>query len=103
MGPSRAEVYINARLQSEPDATSSEFAFSESTRTVLLGPGRVQVISDAETLTSFTREAGGGILARQRVMRYLTPNPNSAEGVLWQEAQGRAVALLDYELRLAPL
>ena len=33
----------------------------------------------------------------------MTPNPNSAEGVLWGEAQGRAVALLDYELVLEPV
>ena len=40
------------------------------------------------------------IKARQRVLRYLTPNPNSAEGVLWGEAQGRTVATLEYELDL---
>ena len=39
-------------------------------------------------------------IARQRVLRFLTPNPNSNEGVLWQEAKGAAVAVLDYELNL---
>jgi hypothetical protein len=42
-------------------------------------------------------------MARQRVLRFLTPNPNSAEGVMWSEAGGRAVASLEYELRLERL
>ena len=103
IGPSRAEVYINSRLQSAPDAASDTFAFSETTRTVLLGASRSVSVSDAETLNLFTRAAGGDGLARQRVMRFLTPNPNGPEGVLWQEASGRAVALLDYELKLSRL
>ena len=60
-------------------------------------------MSDAETLNLFTRAADGTVQCQQRVMRFLTPNPNAAEGVLWQEAKGQAVALLDYELRLTPL
>ena len=103
LGPSRAEIYINSRLQSEPSGAADAFAFTESTRTVVLGANRAVALSDAETLNVFTREAGGAVLARQRIMRYLSPNPNSAEGLLWQEAQGRAVALLDYELRLTPI
>ena len=67
---------------------------------MLLAQQRSVSVSDAETLCSFRRTSPSAILGRQRVLRYLTPNPNSAEGVLWQEAQGRAVAVLDYELQL---
>ena len=98
-GESRAEVFIQRRRQSDR-ANADRFAFAESTRTVLLAQGRSVTISDAETLNVFHRRADG-IDCRQRVLRFLTPNPNSAEGVLWQEARGRAVALLDYELRLS--
>ena len=49
---------------------------------------------------SWLRGGDDVIMARQRVLRFLTPNPNSAEGVLWSEASGRAVASLEYELRL---
>ena len=51
----------------------------------------------------FGSQAAEVVRARQRVLRFLTPNPNSAEGVLWGEAGGRAVALLDYDLRLMRL
>ena len=109
-GASRAEVYLNWRRQSQPRADASAFAFAEATRTVFLSQRReLSTVSDAETLCSFQRTseaAGGGgneVLARQRVLRFLTPNPNSIEGELWSQAQGRAVALLDYELRLERL
>jgi hypothetical protein len=31
---------------------------------------------------------------------YLTPNPNSREGVLWQQVSGKAVAFYDYEFEM---
>ena len=97
-------MYINWRRQSAPRAEAAAFAFSEATRTVFLAQRREQSsITDAETICSFARGGGGGgdvIIARQRVLRFLTPNPNSAEGVMWSEAGGRAVASLEYELRL---
>jgi len=107
-GPSRAEVYINWRRQSAPRPEAAAFAFSEATRTVYLAAQREKSsITDAETICSFTRGGGGGggevVMARQRVLRFLTANPNSAEGVMWSEAGGRAVASLEYELRLERL
>ena len=99
-------MYINWRRQSAPRAEAAAFAFSEATRTVFLAQRReLSSVTDAETICSFVRGGGGdggddGIMARQRVLRFLTPNPNSAEGVLWSEASGRAVASLEYELRL---
>ena len=99
-------MYINWRRQSAPRAEAAAFAFSEATRTVFLAQRReLSSVTDAETICSFVRGGGGGddddvIIARQRVLRFLTPNPNSAEGVLWSEASGRAVASLEYELRL---
>lgn len=106
-GASRAEIYLNWRRQSQPLAEESTFAFAEATRTVYLAQRReLSTVSDAETLCSFERfggNGGGGVRARQRVLRFLTPNPNSIEGELWSQAQGRAVALLDYELNLERL
>lgn len=91
IGPARAEVYVNARLASSPKATDI-FAFSEATRTIRLGE-RSASASDAETLNLFRRsETSQGeelILCRQRILRFLTPNPNSAEGVLWQEGSAK--------------
>ena len=40
------------------------------------------------------------IHAISRIAVYLTPNPNSREGVLWQQVGGRAVAFYDYELEM---
>lgn len=104
-GASRAEIYLNWRRQSQPRAEASAFAFAEATRTVYLAQRReLSTVSDAETLCTFERaQDGGTVLARQRVLRFLTPNPNSIEGELWSQAQGRAVALLDYELHLERL
>ena len=99
-GPSRAEVFIQRRRVSST-ADTRRFAFAEATRSVLLAQGRSVTISDAETLNVFDYIDDDHVVARQRVLRFLTPNPNSQEGVLWQEARGRAVALLDYELLLS--
>ena len=104
-------MYINWRRQSAPRTEAAAFAFSEATRTVFLAQRREQSsITDAETICSFARGSGDGgggggdvIMARQRVLRFLTPNPNSAEGVMWSEAGGRAVASLEYDLRLERL
>lgn len=101
-GPSRSEIYINWRRQSKP-SSSGAFVFSEATRTVYLAPAQqreLSTISDAETLCRFERLDADTIAGRQRVLRYLTPNPNSAEGVLWGETNGRAVATLEYEFLL---
>ena len=89
-GPSRSE-HINWRRQSKP-SSSGAFVFSEATRTVYLAPAQqreLSTISDAETLCRFERLDADTIAGRQRVLRYLTPNPNSAEGVLWGETNGR--------------
>jgi len=101
-GPSRADIYIQWRRQSDAlRDDASVFAFAESTRSVLISSQRsASSVSDAETICSFDRRSPTEIVARQRVLRYLTPNPNSAEGLLWSEAQGKAVAFLDYELLL---
>ena len=107
IGPSRAEVYINARLESSPRRDLDIFAFSEATRTIRLGE-RFASAADAETLNVFRRttalsgleEKKERIECRQRVLRFLTPNPNSEEGILWQDAKGRATAILDYDLEL---
>ena len=99
-GPSRAEIYVNWRRQASPRADAQTFAFAEATRTVVLAQQRSVTVTDAETLCRFEQRSPSAVVATQRVLRYLTPNPNNAEGILWQEAQNRAVAVLDYELLL---
>ena len=79
-GPSRSEIYINWRRQSKP-SSSGAFVFSEATRTVYLAPAQqreLSTISDAETLCRFERLDADTIAGRQRVLRYLTPNPTAA-------------------------
>ena len=88
-GASRAEIYINWRRETPPSGDET-FAFVEATRSVLLTQQpRTVTLSDSETFCRFRRTSPTTIAARQRVLRYLTPNPNSNEGLLWQEAQGR--------------
>jgi len=107
LGKRRAEIYITARRTDSAAAGkgSPEEAFcaSERTRLVYLSPGNV-LVSDTETTTEFRLvEKGDGnggdrVKATQRVAVYLTPNPNSREGVMWEAVRGRAVAFFDYEL-----
>lgn len=81
IGPRRAEVYLTARKE-ESDGGST-FAASERTRQVTIGAGAV-VVSDTETITEYhVQNPGDKIQAVQRIAVFLTPNPNSREGVLW--------------------
>ena len=96
IGPRRAEVYLTARKE-ESDGGST-FAASERTRQVTIGAGAV-VVSDTETITEYhVQNPGDKIQAVQRIAVFLTPNPNSREGVLWQQVGGKAVAYYDYEI-----
>lgn len=97
IGPRRAEVYITARKK-EKEGTSI-FAASERKRQVTLGAGAV-VVSDTETITEYEILDDSNIRAVQRIAVYLTPNPNSREGVLWQQVGGKAIAFFDYDLEL---
>lgn len=113
LGPQRSEVYLSTRQTEEvrPESTGDgdmmsspmSFAFAERSRTVTVGPGNV-VADDQEVVTEYTlvdAESGGDtVRAISRVAVFLTPNPNSREGVLWQQIGGRAVAMYDYELIL---
>lgn len=94
LGQRRGEVYLTAR-QSEifPDGTA--FCASERSRSVTLAPGAV-ITSDQETITEFRRIDKNTVEALSRIAVYLTPNPNSREGVLWQQVGGKAVAFFDY-------
>jgi hypothetical protein len=58
-------------------------------------------IQDTETISEYQFVDGTNgtqIKAICRIAVYLTPNPNSREGILWQEVNGRAVGFYDYEL-----
>jgi hypothetical protein len=68
-------------------------------------PGNV-VVSDTETITEFRLVKGSNgnrVKAVSRIAVYLTPNPNSREGILWQDVNGKAVAFYDYEIDMRRL
>eukprot|EP00521_Asterionellopsis_glacialis_P015927 CAMPEP_0195305300 /NCGR_PEP_ID=MMETSP0707-20130614/36035_1 /TAXON_ID=33640 /ORGANISM="Asterionellopsis glacialis, Strain CCMP134" /LENGTH=144 /DNA_ID=CAMNT_0040369377 /DNA_START=110 /DNA_END=544 /DNA_ORIENTATION=- len=98
LGQRRGEIYVTAR-QSE-NYSNTQFCAAERTRQVTLAPGNV-IVSDSETITEFTLmddDTKNHIKGVSRIAVYLTPNPNSREGVLWQQVSGKAVAFFDYEL-----
>jgi len=98
VGPIKAEVYLTARKTEEMTANDKRvFAAAERSRTVTVGTGSVTA-DDCEIITEFRPIDNDTIRAVSRVAVYLTPNPNSMEGVLWQQVSGRAVAFYDYEL-----
>jgi hypothetical protein len=103
VGPVKAEVYLTARKTEELLATTTNedderiFASDERSRTVTLGTGSVTA-DDCEIITEFRRIDNDTIQAVSRFAVYLTPNPNSMEGVLWQQVNGKAVAFYDYEM-----
>lgn len=97
VGPIRAQVYLTARTTEETAASSSVFCASERSRTVTVGTGSVTA-DDSEIITEYTTIDADTIRAISRYAVYLTPNPNSMEGVLWQQVNGKAVAFYDYEL-----
>lgn len=101
LGPRRAEVFLTAR-QSESignDDGPCTFAAAERSRTVTLAPGAV-VVSDTETVTEFHKVSDDFVTAVSRIAVYLSPNPNSREGVQWQQVGGKAVAFFDYQLSM---
>lgn len=96
--PKRTEVFINNRDASlSPDAKT--FVCSELFRAVTLGPGQ-SAIADSENVALYRQETPDSIVGRQRALVYLVPSPNSREGDLYMQVNGRAVAVYDYELRL---
>ncbi|KAL7574361.1 hypothetical protein ACA910_008462 [Epithemia clementina (nom. ined.)] len=116
LGPRRGEVYITAHQVESPSSTTSAdekatstntrreqswFACAERSRLVTLAPGTV-VVSDTESITEFQPHPKNPNLVKayNRIAVYLTPNPNSREGVMWQQVQGKAVAFFDYELEM---
>ncbi|VEU33690.1 unnamed protein product [Pseudo-nitzschia multistriata] len=94
VGPRKAEVYLTARKTEE---SSSGFAAAERSRTITVGTGSVSA-NDQEVITEFLPVDGDTVRAVSRIAIYLTPNPNSREGVLWQQVNGKAVAFYDYEM-----
>lgn len=105
LGQKRAEIYLTSRKSEsgiEPNTGQPVFCASERLRSVVLVPGNV-VVSDTETITEFqvvNGSDGDHVKATSRIAVYLTPNPNSREGILWQDVNGKAVAFFDYEIDL---
>ncbi|CAB9517056.1 expressed unknown protein [Seminavis robusta] len=86
LGQRRAEVYLTARASEEgfdSDTGEPTFCAAERSRTVTLAPGAV-IVSDVESVTEFRKIDDNHITAVSRIAVYLTPNPNSREGALWQ-------------------
>jgi hypothetical protein len=95
LGPRRGEVYITARqLESLSDTI---YACSERSRSVTLVT-RNAIVSDTESITEFRQISPTRVEATNRIAVYLTPNPNSREGMLWQQVAGKAVAFFDYDV-----
>lgn len=101
LGQRRGEVYITAR-QSEINEDGSVYCGAERSRSVTLGPG-VVVTTDQETITEYRKVDEDSVEALSRIAVYLTPNPNSREGVLWQQVGGKAVAFFDYTWQMTRL
>lgn len=98
LGQRRGEVYFTAR-QAETTKDGGTFCAAERSRSITVGPGSVTV-ADQETTTEFQQQSDGSVKGTSRIAVYLTPNPNSREGVLWQQVGGKAVAFYDYEWTL---
>ena len=94
LGKRRCEVYLTAR-QSETSEDGTVFCAAERSRSITLAAG-VAVASDQETITEYKQVDEDTVAAISRIAVYLTPNPNSREGVLWQQVGGKAVAFFDY-------
>eukprot|EP00977_Amphora_coffeiformis_P007451 scaffold1619_cov161-Amphora_coffeaeformis.AAC.11 len=96
LGPRRAEVFLNART-TEVSQDGKTFAAAERSRSVTVTVRDV-LVADTETITEFQRLDDDNLRAVSRIAVYLSPNPNSKEGVLWQQTGGKAVAFFDYQL-----
>jgi hypothetical protein len=97
LGEQRGEVYITARRSESLD--EDVFCASERSRSVVLAPGNV-IVSDTESITEYRKVDPNHVNAVSRIAVYLTPDPNSREGVQWQQVGGKAVAFFDYELQM---
>ena len=114
LGQRRTEVFLTARQTDSGGSDNSDsfddsgnssnkynsgnsYTTAEQSRSVALSPGNV-VVSDTETITDFFRVSDDHVKAVSRIAVYLSPNPNSREGVMWQQVGGKAVAFYDYEV-----
>lgn len=99
LGQRRGEVYFTAR-QMESSKDGSAFCTAERSRSITVGPGTV-IAADQETITEYQKgDNDDTVAAFSRIAVYLTPNPNSREGVLWQQVGGNAVAFFDYDWKM---
>ena len=94
LGSRRAEIFLNAR---NTEANGNFYATAERSRSVTVAVRDV-LVADTETITEFEQLSDGHVRGVSRIAVYLTPSPNSREGVLWQQTGGKAIAFFDYEL-----
>ena len=84
----------------ESSKDGSAFCTAERSRSITVGPGTV-IAADQETITEYQKgDNDDTVAAFSRIAVYLTPNPNSREGVLWQQVGGNAVAFFDYDWKM---
>ena len=98
LGSRRAEIFLNARA-TEVGPDDRHYATAERSRSVTVAVRDV-VVADTETITEFEKVSDDQVRAVSRIAVYLSPNPNSREGVLWQQTGGKAVAFFDYDLNM---
>ncbi|KAG7374120.1 hypothetical protein IV203_013215 [Nitzschia inconspicua] len=102
MGQRRSEIYLTARQSEEEfdeNTGTTIYCSSERSRTVTVGPGSVSA-NDQEVTSEYHQVDDDHVAATSRIAVFLTPNPNSREGVLWQQVSGKAVAFYDYEFSM---
>ena len=97
LGPRRTEIFINARASEYYGENT--FCSAERSRSVTLVT-RDGIVSDTEVITEFHKVSPDLVQAISRIAVYLSPNPNSREGVLWQRTGGKAVAFFDYDIEM---
>jgi hypothetical protein len=98
LGPRRAEIFLNARA-TETGADGRSFCAVERARSVTVAARKV-IVAETETTTEFRQVSDDEVTAVSRIAVYLSPNPNSREGVMWQQVGGKAVAFFDYKINL---
>ena len=95
-----SDTNTNTNTNTNINTSTQIFCAAERVRSVTSLPGNV-IVTDTETITEFHHRVNDTtVQAISRIAVYLTPNPNSKEGILWQDVNGKAVALYDYDINL---
>jgi hypothetical protein len=97
LGSRRTEIFITACQTKSGMDDNTRYATAEQSWSVTLAPGNM-IALDTESITEFQKVSEDHVVAASHIAVYMTPNPNSREGIFWQQVGGKAVAFFDYEL-----